>query len=121
MQDIGNREDIKLLIDTFYDKIKKDEVIGYFFNEVVDVDWNHHLPKMYDFWETTLFHKAIYKGNPMPKHVDIHKKAPMKKEHFDHWLTIFKATVDELFEGEKAIMIKQRAQSIATVMMIKVL
>jgi hypothetical protein len=37
-----------------------------------------------------------------------------------HGLPIFKATTDELFEGEKAFMAKERATSIATVMQIKI-
>ena len=37
------------------------------------------------------------------------------------WLQLFTSTVDELFEGEKAELAKQRAMSIATVMQLKLL
>jgi len=40
-------------------------------------------------------------------------------EHFQKWLLLFTETVDQLFEGEKAELAKQRATSIATVMQIK--
>lgn len=53
-KDILIREDIELLVNTFYDKIKKDDTIGYFFTEIANVDWPTHLPKMYDFWESIL-------------------------------------------------------------------
>jgi hemoglobin len=43
----------------------------------------------------------------------------LQKHHFDTWLRYFKATVDELFEGERAFLAKERATSIATVMQIK--
>jgi hemoglobin len=120
MTDIQTREDIIRLVDTFYDKVQEDEVIGYFFNDVAKVDWAHHLPKMYDFWETTLFHQPKYKGNPMRVHVDLHQKETMEKEHFDRWLSLFKQTVDELFKGVNAENIKMKGESIATVMHIKV-
>ena len=47
--DIRNRKDIELLVDTFYDKIKTDAVIGFLFTEIAQVNWETHLPRMYDF------------------------------------------------------------------------
>ena len=38
-KDIANRDDIILLINTFYEKVKKDQVIGYIFNDVAKVNW----------------------------------------------------------------------------------
>jgi len=118
--DISNRADIQLLVDSFYDKVKKDEVIGYLFNDVAQVNWQHHLPRMYDFWENIIFQTGGFKGNPMVVHAQLNEKSPLNKEHFDHWQKLFLATVDELFEGEKAELAKQRARSIATMMQIKV-
>lgn len=119
-KDLENRKDIELLVDTFYKKVLKDDTIGYIFNDVVKVNWDKHMPLMYDFWETTLFHKNVYKGNPMKVHIDLHTKEPLKKAHFDQWLTMFKSTVDELFDGEKAELAKTRARSIATIMQVKI-
>ncbi len=119
--DIKNREDIEKLINTFYEKVKLDKTIGYFFSEVVAVNWEKHLPKMYDFWENVIFNTGVYEGNPMQQHQNLHKKSPLSKEHFDQWLFLFRNTVDQLFEGEKAEQAKQRATSIATVMQIKIL
>ena len=50
-KDIEGRADIEILIDAFYTKVKKDEVIGHFFTEVVQLSWEHHIPVMYNFWE----------------------------------------------------------------------
>ena len=119
-QDIESRKDIELLVDTFYEKVLKDETIGYIFSEIANIDLAKHMPLMYDFWETTLFHKANYKGNPMKVHADLNEKVPLKKAHFDQWLFMFNQTVDELFFGEKAELAKTRALSIATVMQIKI-
>ncbi|MFY0625382.1 MAG: group III truncated hemoglobin [Reichenbachiella sp.] len=120
MTEIQTRDDIKTMIDAFYHKAVNDDVIGFFFTEVIQLDFEIHMPKMYDFWETTLFHKAVYKGNPMSVHQDLHQKSPLEKVHYDRWQTLFLETVDELFEGEKAELAKQRAQSIAMMMQIKI-
>jgi hemoglobin len=118
--DIENNDDIALLVNTFYEKVKKDETIRHFFTEVVKVDWEKHLPVMYRFWENIIFHTGSYTGNPMEVHMQLHSKCPMHLEHFDRWMELFNTTVDELFEGEKAFQAKQRALSIATVMKIKI-
>ncbi len=117
--DIRNRKDIEKLINAFYEKIKRDDTIGYLFNDVSHVNWELHLPKMYDFWENILFYTANYEGNPMEKHKELHKKSPMTKAHFQHWIDVFIKTVDSLFEGLKAEEIKNRAINIATAMMYK--
>src|ERR1700754_4186708 len=118
-KDITDRSDIQLLIDSFYEKVKKDPLIGYLFNEVAKVDWPHHLPRMYDFWESVIFQTAGFNGNPMAAHIRLHQQSPLKKEHFEQWLTLFKQTVDEHFEGEKAELARQRAVSIGTVMQLR--
>ncbi|WP_310559799.1 group III truncated hemoglobin [Flavobacterium sp.] len=119
--DIKNRTDIETLINAFYDKIKSDAVIGYFFNDVAKVNWEDHLPRMYDFWENILFSTGNFSGNPMFKHKELHEKSAMTQEHFKHWIVVFKLTVDELFTGVKAEEIKERATNIASAMMYKTL
>ena len=120
MKDIESREDIKLLVNTFYDNLQKEEKeLDHLFNDVAKIDWETHLPKMYDFWETLLFHKNVYKGNPMKVHVDLNKKSALKKENFEQWLKLFKATVDDLFEGKIANIAKQRAESVALSIQLK--
>jgi hemoglobin len=118
--DIKNRRDIEILVDSFYIKVKKDPLISYFFTEVVQINWEKHLPIMYKFWENVVFHNTDYAGNPMGKHMEIHKKSPLKKSHFNRWVLLFKKTVDELFVGENAENIKSRAEAIAKIMQIKI-
>ncbi|MDY0906713.1 group III truncated hemoglobin [Pedobacter sp. CFBP9032] len=120
MKDIETRADIILLVDHFYSKVQDNQTIGPIFTQVANVDWSHHLPKMYDFWESVLFGKAIYKGNPMLTHFALNEKAPLKTEEFNTWKTIFYEVVDELFAGENAETIKQKAQSIADLMHFKI-
>ena len=119
-RDIQNKADIETLINAFYDKVRKDETIGYIFNETIGDDWSHHLPVMYHFWNMVLFSQPGYGGNPTRAHVDLDKKTPLKKEHFDRWLVLWNETTDELFAGENAGQAKNRAMLMANLISIKV-
>lgn len=119
-KDIESRADIKLLVDTFYEYVQQNEGLDYIFNDFAKIDWESHLPKMYDFWETILFHKNVYKGAPMPVHVRMGNETTFTTGNFEDWVRLFKKTVDELYEGQNALTIKTRAESIAMVMKMKV-
>ncbi len=112
--DITTPADIRILIDSFYDKVQKDDVIGFIFNDIAQVDWPRHLPVMYAFWEFLLLGTPdAYHGNPIQKHFDLHQKIPLKIEHFDRWVSLFQSTVDEHFEGPTAESAKFRGFAIA--------
>ena len=119
--DIQNREDIIKLVDVFYDKVKKDNVIGYIFSDIAHVNCDLHLPRMYDFWENILFYTGNFDGNPMMTHKLLNQKVAMDFTHFNRWNTLFNETVDALFKGEKAEEIKKRAMNISKAMMDKAL
>ena len=120
-KDIENRKDIELLITTFYEKVRSDETIGYIFNDIAKVDWEKHLPIMFDFWENVLLYTGAYNGNPMIVHQHLHRVVPLTKTHFKQWEKLFTGTVDELFDGNNAILANQRALSISTVMQMKIM
>jgi hemoglobin len=117
-KDISKTKDIENLIDTFYEKVKRDEAISHYF---LKVNWGKHLPVMYKFWENVLFYTGNYSGNPLQKHLILNERNPLSIEDFNRWVEIFIETVNEHYEGENAEQIKQRAQSIATIMQIKIL
>ena len=121
MRDIENRQDIETLMESFYSKALTDELIGYFFTKVAPLQMETHMPLIVDFWETIIFGKAKYKGNVLEVHQHIHHLSAFKEEHFTRWVSLFKQTIDELYSGTQAEMVKQRAESIATVMKIKLL
>lgn len=118
--DIKNREDLLLLVTKFYELLLADTSISYLFTDVAKINLDHHLPVLVDFWESLLFQTDSYQKNAMQPHLDLHLQSPLQKHHFETWLRYFKASVDDLFEGEKAFLAKERATSIATVMQIKV-
>lgn len=110
--DIKQREDITTLIDSFYEKVKSDALLGPVFSHV---DWPSHLPIMYDFWSSMLLGDQTYRGNPLQRHLHL----GIGRDHFSQWLVLFKETVNENFEGEKAEEVKMRAQSIAGIFQLK--
>jgi len=118
-KDIASREDIQLLVDSFYDKVKKDETIGFIFTDIVKTNWKEHLPVMYDFWETILLDHVVYTKNAMAVHYEVNRKQPLEEKHFNKWLELFEETVKELFSGPKASLALTRANSIAAVMQFK--
>ena len=115
-KDIQTKEDIKKMVDHFYDAIQQDPLLGPIFNDVSKVDWPSHLPKMYLFWENAVFFTGGYSGNPLKVHQHIHDLFPLTIEHFYRWNEIFIKTVNELFEGKNAELAKTRALHISMVL-----
>ncbi len=71
MKDIQNREDVFLLVTTFYKQVREDALLDSVFNEVVE-DWNIHLERITDFWETNLFISVQkYTDNPLQVHIEV--------------------------------------------------
>lgn len=110
MKDITTLEDIKLLVDTFYGKIREDDMLGIIFNQNIQDRWPAHLDKMYRFWQTILLDEHTYDGRPFPPHAHL----PISKVHFDQWLSLFEQTVYSLFQGKKADEAIWRANKMAT-------
>lgn len=114
-KDITSKEDIKLMVDSFYGKVNKDELLGPVFNVEAAVNWEEHMPKMYTFWGTQLIGTQDYTGRPFPPHMDL-KITPV---HFQRWLKLFIENINELFEGTTADLAIYKAKNIATVFQYK--
>jgi hemoglobin len=106
MKQIETKDDIALLVNTFYGKVLKDEALSPFF---AHLDFEKHKPQMIHFWAFVLLNEPDYRTNVTEKHLHM----PLKKEHFDRWLFLFNETLDELFTGDLVEMAKQRATTIA--------
>lgn len=113
--DIQTIDDIKVLVDTFYGTVQKDQLIGPIFNEKLEGHWPTHLAKMYTFWQTILLDEHTYDGRPFPPHAQL----PIGKEHFERWLSLFNHTVDALYEGPTASEAKSRGSKMAALFQIK--
>ena len=109
MRDIEAEVDVRELVDAFYGKIREDTLLNPIFSDVAKVDWANHLPKMYAFWNSMILGIPGYAGRPFPPHAVL----PVTDKHFERWVELFKATVDERFTGPGAVRAKNAAASIA--------
>ncbi len=108
-KDILALEDVKILVDDFYNRIRANDFLAPIFNGIIGDNWQQHLQKMYGFWETILLETPAYSGSPFLKHA----KLPIAKEHFDTWLTLWHQTINDHFVGEKAEEAKWRASKMS--------
>ncbi len=119
--DITTREDIAILVTSFYQKVRANQDIGTFFNETI-TDWPAHIDRLTDFWETNLLFVRKYKGNPFEVHakVDATFDNSLEQEHFGIWLNLWFETIDSLFTGDNAQTAKRRARKMSSFMYLKI-
>ena len=120
-QDISSRSEVAQLVFAFYQNIRADDMLGPVFNGIVN-DWDEHYELLTDFWSNNLFAERVYSGNPILAHqqVDQHMKGKMEAAHFGRWLMHWHQTIDQLFEGKNATILKRRAQKMSTFILLKV-
>ena len=114
MADIETRADCERLVRAFYGRAFEDPVIGFLFTDVAKLDLEAHVPRITSFWETILLGVQTYGGGAFRPHAELHMKAPLRRAHFDQWLRLWFATVDELFAGQRAELAKSHAARVAT-------
>ncbi|MCM4173195.1 globin [Arenibacter sp. TNZ] len=116
MKHIEDREDVSLLVNTFYEGIRKDALLGPIFNRhITEGQWPAHLEKLTDFWVTALFGVMCFKGNPTLAHrtVDKNLNHSIAQHHFQQWVALWQYTIDSLFEGVLANRAKKSAENMA--------
>lgn len=116
LKDISTIEDIKVLVDEFYQGIRENELLGPIFNPILKDRWPPHLEKMYRFWQTVLLQEHTYFGSPFPPHA----KLPVSQLHFDTWLRLWYSVIDQHFKGEKADEAKWRGDKMAEMFLSKI-
>jgi hemoglobin len=111
--DISDRADIAAVVTDFYTRAFADELLGPVFLDVAKLDLAAHLPIMCDFWETVLLRTGSYRRNALQVHLSLHQAAPLTAAHFDRWLELWRATVDDRHRGARAELAKTQAGRIA--------
>ncbi|UTW56286.1 group III truncated hemoglobin [Kordiimonas sp. SCSIO 12610] len=106
---------IETLVRTFYGHIQTHDTLGPVFEHEIAGDWEPHLQKMIAFWSSAMLKTGAYDGRPMVVHKRLSDKAtlPLREDHFEEWLALFKATVFELFEDDIAEQFMEKAGRIA--------
>lgn len=117
MKDIANRKDIERMVNTFYSSVREDNLLGPIFNGVIKENWPKHLDTMYRFWQTVLLHEFAYKGAPFMHH----RNLPLERHHFERWLSLFNASIDQNFMGKIAEEAKWKGEKMAEMFMHKLI
>ncbi|UFH56995.1 group III truncated hemoglobin [Spirosoma sp. KNUC1025] len=112
---LDSPEAVRRMVDSFYEKVQADPLLGPVFTDVAQVDWSKHLPKMYAFWESIILGNNAYDGHPFRPHLLVNQKHTLTIDHFERWLQLFSQTIAENFIGENAEQVRQRAMQIALV------
>jgi hemoglobin len=115
-KEIENLEDIKLLVNGFYDSVRKDELLSPIFNKIIVDKWPEHLEKMYRFWQSILLEEYTYSGNPFLAHANL----GISEIHFKKWLSLFYETLDSSFEGEIAEKAKLQGEQMSKIFSAKI-
>ncbi len=120
-KELKNSADVFLLVTTFYTKIRAHQELGPIFNTLI-TDWETHFKILTSFWESQLFLKRNYTGNPVKVHqeMDSAMENTITMKHFGLWLNLWFETIDALFEGETAWIAKNRAQKMSTMLFLKI-
>jgi hemoglobin len=111
--DIETRGDCERLVRAFYARAMTDPIIGFIFTDVARLDLEAHVPVITSFWETMLLDAQTYSGGAFHPHAALNAKVTLRPGHFAAWLALWRATVDELFAGERAELAKAAAARVA--------
>ena len=110
--DLCTEADVASLVQTFYARIRLDEILGPIFESHID-DWTQHLAKLVDFWSSILRRSGRFSGSPMPKHAALPGlSAPL----FQRWLQLFRenaaAQPNQAMAQQACLMAERIAQSL---------
>jgi hemoglobin len=110
------RKNIRIMVDRFYSKILKDELLADFFieklgDEMITDEWQIHLNILTDFWVSIILGDTAYSGQPLEPHMHMEG---LRRETFEQWLKLFFETVDKLYTKEAANTFKIRSEILAT-------
>lgn len=111
--DLVSRTEIHDLVVDFYRAIIFDEVLGPVFDEVAEVDWTLHIPRLVDYWCRVLLRQPGYDGAILEPHRHVHELESFRPELFERWFTLWVSTIDATWHGPGADAAKRHAERMA--------
>ena len=108
LSDIRTEADINTLINSFYEKVGLDELLGPLFRADAQVNWPQPIVTMRAFWKRVLLNTGGQDGWPFPSSVVL----PTQGEYFQRWRELFMAAVEANFTGPIAETAKAKAQDV---------
>jgi len=112
-RDLVTRSDIHDLVISFYREVVFDDLLGPVFEEVAEVDWSAHIPKLIDYWCRVLLGQPGYDGFILGPHRQVHEHEAFRPELFDRWYQLFVEAVDQDWEGPTSDQAKAHAARMA--------
>jgi hemoglobin len=82
---------IERVIRTFYERARRDALIGPIFESKIH-DWEGHIAQLCAFWSSVALLSGRYHGQPMVAHLPL----PIDTPEFDRWLALFAETVSDV-------------------------
>lgn len=119
--DLDTRSEIHDLVVYFYREIVFDEFLDHVFEDVAQVDWNVHIPRLIDYWCGVLLRQPGYDGMVLASHHDVHDLEEFTPEHFETWFAMWVRCVNERWQGPLAERAKSHAAHMVRVMSRKLL
>ena len=114
-RDLDDVDAVGEMVRRFYAAVAEDDLLGPLFNDVAQVDWSEHIPKLTAFWARALLDHPGYAGNPFRAHARIHAQRDFTPAHFARWLSLFHATVQLGWAGPNASRARTLADDVARV------
>lgn len=114
MQDLTTRGDVHDLVVGFYREIVFDDVLGPVFDEIAEVDWTVHLPRLVDYWSRVLLGLPGYEGALISPHRRVHDIEAFRPEWFDRWFELWVRSIDERWSGPVAERAKHHAATVGS-------
>jgi len=103
---------IRAMVDTFYERVRADELLGPVFAALV-ADWAAHMPKMYDFWSSAVLRTGRYSGRPLEAHLGL---PGVDVGHYRRWIDLWESVVNEHMPPEAAAVFVDLAMRMGRVM-----
>jgi hemoglobin len=110
--DLATRSAVHDVVVAFYREVVVDELLAPIFDEVAEVDWASHLPRLVDYWCWILLGHGGSGGQVMSVHRQLHAAEPIRAEHCDRWYELWVRSVDERSSGPLADRAKAHAASL---------
>jgi len=117
MTDISSRGHIYQVVSSFYSKIKTHDLLGPIFTQAIpENEWEAHMQKITDFWDSAVFGSMTYRGNPAMTHSNVDKanSFDITQNHFSVWLQNWNRTLDEHGSGPNVEDMKLKARKMAS-------
>lgn len=95
-REIRSVDDIRLMVDVFYDLAGRDKLLGPIFRNMKDSA--PHREMLYQYWENQILNESAGEDQSFPEHISL----MFTTQHFIRWLGLFLETIDTLYGGAVA-------------------